>query len=159
MSDHRICKNFTRDEFLRTSYKEYQAINAEEGLEFVGALTQLAAGLLQRIRDVWGPMTITSGYRCKKLNDAVGSTDRSQHRKGQAADVVIKNVPLDDKAKVKEFFEWLKNEYDEGCIDFHQVLLERGCIHFSSPTGSNDGQIGTWSKSKGAKVKKKKSNG
>jgi len=46
--------------------------------------------VLDQVREYVGnPMTITSGYRCKKHNDSLGSTDKSQHRKGTAADVVF----------------------------------------------------------------------
>lgn len=46
--------------------------------------------VLDQIREYVGnAMTITSGYRCKKHNDAVGSTDKSQHRKGTAADITF----------------------------------------------------------------------
>jgi len=155
MSDHRLSKNFTRNEFLRTSYGQFQSDNIKEGMELVGTLTQLAAGIMQRIRDKWGPITITSGYRCKGLNDAVGSNDRSQHLRGEACDFVMRNVPMNDPEKKQEFFDWLKAEYDCGTIAFNQCLEERACIHIALPTGSNDGRIGAWAKGKVTKRKKK----
>ena len=50
--------------------------------------------VLERLRSDLGnnPVTITSGYRCKTHNDNVGSNDSSQHRKGTAADIQVKNV-------------------------------------------------------------------
>jgi len=40
------------------------------------------------------PLTITSWYRCPDLNAAVGSTDRSRHLVGLAADVVPVGLAL-----------------------------------------------------------------
>ncbi|OGU09116.1 MAG: hypothetical protein A2W29_13440 [Gemmatimonadetes bacterium RBG_16_66_8] len=40
------------------------------------------------------PLTITSWYRCPDLNTAVGSTDRSRHLVGLAADVVPVGLAL-----------------------------------------------------------------
>ena len=50
--------------------------------------------VLERLREDLGdnPVTINSGYRCEIHNTNVGSTENSQHRKGTAADIVVKNV-------------------------------------------------------------------
>ena len=44
---------------------------------------------LEEIREAYGePIIITSGYRCPELNAAVGGASNSQHRKGEAVDIV-----------------------------------------------------------------------
>ena len=44
--------------------------------------------LLDPIREKWGkPIQITSGYRCKELNDKIGGSATSQHVFGLAADL------------------------------------------------------------------------
>lgn len=49
--------------------------------------------LLQRIRSHFNaPLTINSGYRCFSHNKAVGGSSGSKHKKGQAADIVVKGV-------------------------------------------------------------------
>ncbi len=46
--------------------------------------------LLEAVRAHFGaPVEITSGFRCKDHNIAVGSTEKSQHRKGTAADIQV----------------------------------------------------------------------
>lgn len=48
---------------------------------------------LQLIRDHFGgPVNINSAYRNFEYNKRVGSTDRSQHCYGMAADIVVKNT-------------------------------------------------------------------
>lgn len=48
--------------------------------------------VLDIIREAYGgPITISSGYRCKSLNDAVKGSTNSQHMKGEAADITCKD--------------------------------------------------------------------
>lgn len=90
----RLSPHFTLGEFLRSATAERhdhivkQQYDPSE--EVVANLTYLCSTTLEPIRDILGaPMKITSGYRCKPLNDLVGSTDASQHLKGQAADIQL----------------------------------------------------------------------
>jgi zinc D-Ala-D-Ala carboxypeptidase len=49
----------------------------------------LTAQMLERIRERLGvPVIVTSGYRCRRLNAAVGGVTSSDHTQGHAADVV-----------------------------------------------------------------------
>ena len=72
---------------------------------------------LDKIRERYGkPIKVTSGYRCPELNRAVGGavnpdgTPKSQHCKGEAADLVGEN-----KAETKKIFEIAKEigNYDQ----------------------------------------------
>lgn len=61
----------------------------------IANLTRLAS-LLEQVRNVIGrPILINSGFRSKKVNDAVGSLDTSQHRTGCAADIRVSNMTPD----------------------------------------------------------------
>jgi zinc D-Ala-D-Ala carboxypeptidase len=65
-----------------------------------------------------GPIIISSGLRTKKVNDAVGSKDTSQHRIGCAADFRVPGMTPDDVVKaivasgieydqvIREFDRW-----------------------------------------------------
>lgn len=58
---------------------------------------------LQKIREHFGkPLYITSGYRCKTHNAAVGGAANSRHTKGQAADFYIPGVEPEEIAKYAE---------------------------------------------------------
>lgn len=49
--------------------------------------------ILQIVRNYFSvPVTITSAYRTKAHNAAVGGASNSQHLQGKAADIVVKNV-------------------------------------------------------------------
>lgn len=56
--------------------------------------------LLQELRDAWGRITITSGYRCPKHNAEVGGSEHSQHMLGRAADIVVERMRDLDEVRV-----------------------------------------------------------
>jgi hypothetical protein len=82
-------------------------------------LTRLA-GFLEQVKVVLGgkPIMISSGLRTKKVNDAVGSKDTSQHRLGCAADFKVPGMTPDEVVKaivasgigydqvIREFDRW-----------------------------------------------------
>jgi len=52
----------------------------------------LTINILQPLRNTLGEMIyITSGYRCKRVNDAVGGVWNSDHLNGMAADITCFN--------------------------------------------------------------------
>ena len=80
---------------------------------------QRVALLMEQVRDVLArPIFVTSGYRSKQVNDAVGSKDTSQHRLGCAVDfkcagltpdqivrkIIAVNLPYDQL--IREFDSW-----------------------------------------------------
>jgi hypothetical protein len=169
----RLSKNFTLGEFLRSATAERHENIVEQQYnppdEIIANLTYLCTQTLQPIRELLGaPMKITSGYRCKLLNDLVGSTDRSQHLRGQAADVQMSASFLKSsrflktknkiRARVKTLTgHKLRDDVNANfylfcyiCIrlehlDIDQVIHEYGAglgnpgwIHISSSSGDRD---------------------
>jgi uncharacterized protein YcbK (DUF882 family) len=85
LTEHFSLEELTRSEVaLRNGWD-----NTPNGDE-VANLTRLAQ-LLEQVKKAVGgkPVMINSGFRCKKVNDAVGSKDSSQHRLGCAADIRV----------------------------------------------------------------------
>lgn len=92
-----LSKNFSLDEFLKSSTATRYKINNTPNNNVINNLKDLCINVLQPIRDNFGkPLTISSGFRCKELNDKVGGARNSQHLIGQAADFHIKGVPFND---------------------------------------------------------------
>lgn len=57
---------------------------------------------LDQIREEYGlPLSVSSGYRCKELNNKLNGSKTSQHMKGQAADINLGSVE-----KNRAFFDW-----------------------------------------------------
>jgi hypothetical protein len=78
------------------------------------------ATFLEEVKTVLGgkPVMINSAFRCKQVNDAVGSKDTSQHRIGCAADIRVPSMTPDEVVKaviasgigydqvIREFDRW-----------------------------------------------------
>ena len=83
------------------SYREFEASDKAEELRICNVITSttvrdsikaLVLDVLQPLRDIWGkPLEVNSGYRCPRLNQAVGGVPTSQHVKGEAADIKASN--------------------------------------------------------------------
>ena len=65
--------------------------------EVVENMKALAMNVLEPLRQQVGRVIITSGFRCKQLNDAVGGVANSQHLRGEAADIHITTRDMLDK--------------------------------------------------------------
>lgn len=85
-------KNFIPDEFfVSEKAKKLGVVNYPDKGQELSILTAMmsTADMMQQLRELLGkPIKITSTYRCKKVNDAVGSKDSSQHLLGLACDFV-----------------------------------------------------------------------
>ena len=85
--------NFTMSELLHSDEAIRNKINnIPNDKQVLDNLLVLITECLQPIRNYIGkPVRITSGYRCKTLNDlpTIRGAKNSQHLTGQAADIVI----------------------------------------------------------------------
>lgn len=80
-------------------------------------LQELCTHVLQPLRDLVGPIGISSGYRCPALNKTVGGAHNSQHLYGQAADIkgigrITNKILYDAIIELKLPFDQLINEYN-----------------------------------------------
>ena len=92
-----LSPNFTLEELLVTSYKEFQQKQLEEVKPFMNNLYILANNILQPIRNYYKvPITVTSGFRGKALNERVGGSKTSQHCFGEAVDILVKGKTVDE---------------------------------------------------------------
>lgn len=110
----KLTPHFTAEELTTTSNKEWKEKNKElitTGIDYLYHL----AGFSERVRAIIdSPMIITSGYRCKELNDAIRGSRNSQHVICEAIDFIpVKKSVLD--AYIALMFSDLK---------YHQLILE-----------------------------------
>lgn len=85
-----LSNNFNLKEFLRSQTAERRGIDMTPSMNVRDNLRDLCQKILQPLRDhIKKPISITSGYRPKELNRIIGSSDTSQHVKGEAADFVV----------------------------------------------------------------------
>ena len=87
-----LTPHFSLEELTTTTNKKYKEKNLEDGKKKLGKLYMLA-GFAERVREIVGkPLIITSGYRCKELNQEIGGAKKSQHVLGEAIDFVVKGM-------------------------------------------------------------------
>ena len=99
-----LSTNFRLSEFTRSdTAKRLDIENECSSVEQVLNLAYLCHMVLQPLRDRFGPIRITSGYRCPELNKAVGGVANSQHMRGEAADIHLPSVE-----KGQEYLAFLK---------------------------------------------------
>jgi uncharacterized protein YcbK (DUF882 family) len=112
----KLTEHFTLEELTHTDHREFDNTpNDEEKAN----LERLAL-FLEQVKEVIGgkPIMVNSAFRCKQVNDAVGSKDTSQHRIGCAADIRVPNMTPDQVVKaviasgigydqlIREFDRW-----------------------------------------------------
>ena len=122
-----LSRHFTLDEFLASDYAIRHGIDNTPTPEIEAALANTAQGM-ERVRAVLQqPIHINSGYRCPKLNSAIGGSKSSQHMKGEAADFICPEfgTPFQVAQEVAAH---------ESEILFDQCILEyppKGWVHVS----------------------------
>ena len=83
-------------------------------------MTELCTFLLQPIRDAWGsPIIITSGFRCKALNAAVGGSQASAHMRGYGVDIKPAS------GSYEEFEKFVVDFLQKSDLKWDQVIRER----------------------------------
>lgn len=111
-----LTPHFTLDELTHTDHREFDNTPDDDARQNLYRL----ADFLEQIKALLGgkPIMVTSAYRSKAVNDAVGSKDTSQHRIGCAADIRVPGMMPDDVVKkimlsglpfdqlIREFDRW-----------------------------------------------------
>ena len=112
----KVTMHFTIEELYASATAKAKGINNKPDIQQIINLVYLCAYVLEPLRKAMGePIKIGSGYRCEKLNKAVGGVYNSQHLKGQAADLCIDG----DIAKGKRWFNYIKDH-----LPFDQLIWE-----------------------------------
>jgi len=110
----KLSKNFSLDELTKSQTALRMGIDNEPTPGDLYNLSQLCDNILQPVREHFGkPVTVSSGYRSVALCEAIGSSAKSQHAKGEAADFEIMGIDN------KEVAAWIRDN-----LEFDQLILE-----------------------------------
>ena len=130
-------KYFTMNELTHSATAIRKGIDNTPDNTAKANLTALVANLLDPLREAYGkPIVVSSGYRCAKLNRAVGGVARSQHITGQAADIQSVSKSKADHKKLFELAQRLRLPYDQ-LIDEYDYKW----VHISFNTKGNRRQV------------------
>lgn len=121
-----LSKNFSLKELTASQTADRHGISNNPSEDHMDNLKRLCDNVLQKVRDHYGKVvSVSSGYRSPELCLKIGSSAKSQHAKGQAADFEIFGVPNAELAK-----------YIIDNLDFDQLILE-----YHNPEEPNSGWI------------------
>jgi len=112
----RLSPHFTLEEMEASDTARRLGICNKAPSGVVRNLGFLASNLLEPLRTLIDkPIYISSGYRCEKLNKAVGGSATSQHRYGQAVDIEVIGM------STKTLYTIIKNSK----LQYDQLILEK----------------------------------
>ena len=120
-----LTRNFSLSELTKSDTAIRKGINNNPNAEQVEKLKALCENILQPVRDHFGRVKVTSGFRSEALCIKIGSSVNSQHAKAEAADFECMGT---DNA---ELADWIYNN-----LEFDQLILE-----FYTPGEPNSGWI------------------
>ena len=120
-----LTRNFSLLELTKSDTAIRKGINNNPNAEQIEKLKALCENILQPVRDHFGRVKVTSGFRSVELCTAIGSSANSQHAKAEAADFECVGV---DNA---ELADWIHRE-----LPYDQLILE-----FYTPGEPNSGWI------------------
>ena len=132
----KLSKNFALSEITHSNTAKRLGIDNTPNEKHLANMSLLINNLIQPMRDSIGPIRISSGYRGKDLNRAIGGSRKSQHCKGQALDIQFWQ---NGKMMNELIYEWV---LDSG-LEFDQMINEFdfAWIHISLKEKDNRKQV------------------
>ena len=124
----KLSNNFTVSEFEKSQTASRKGINNTMGPNEIENAKSLCENVLQKVRDQFGPVVISSGYRSPELNIAIGGSQTSQHTLGEAADAEVPGLSN------LELALWIVEncEFDQLILEFHDTKIPNsGWVHVS----------------------------
>tara|TARA_R100000656_G_scaffold103875_1_gene75663 strand:- start:1347 stop:1811 length:465 start_codon:yes stop_codon:yes gene_type:complete len=129
-----LSEHFTLKELTRSQLADRRGIQNVPGERSVESLKVLCSSILEPVRVHFNtPFSPNSGYRSFELNDLLGSSRKSQHCVGEAADIEVPGVS-------NVLLAWWIRSH----LDFDQLILEyytkgdpvSGWVHVSNKEAS-----------------------
>jgi zinc D-Ala-D-Ala carboxypeptidase len=126
-----LSPHFMLDEFTRSATAQSAHIVNQPPEDVVAFARLFCAEILEPIRERFGSIVITSGYRCPELNARVHGVPDSDHQ------WTVERIAADfstQQADLGQVFDWIRLESN---LFFDQVIREHSsgtggdCIHIS----------------------------
>jgi zinc D-Ala-D-Ala carboxypeptidase len=108
-----LTRNFTLQELTKSDTAIRKGIDNNPNADQIEKLKILCEKILQPVRDHFGRVKVTSGFRSPALCQAIGSSANSQHARAEAADFEVTGV---DNV---ELADWIHRE-----LEWDQLILE-----------------------------------
>jgi zinc D-Ala-D-Ala carboxypeptidase len=113
-----LSKNLTLAEVIRSESAKRKGISNQPTPIHLDNFKKLAINIFQPIREHFNvPIHISSGYRSKALNTAIGGSLTSQHCQGEAIDIDMDGTSITNA----QIFNFIKDK-----LNFDQLIWEFG---------------------------------
>ena len=138
----KLSEHLDLSEVTRSAMAKRLGVSNMPTPEHIENFKKLAENIFEPIRKHFGvPIMISSGYRSKELNTAIGGAKSSQHLLGQALDLDMDGTP--NGVTNKMVFDYIKAN-----LNFDQLIFEFGTkdapdwVHVSyNPKGKQRKQV------------------
>ena len=111
----RLTPHFSLREFVISGTAVRHGIDNTPPPDAVKRLEALCRNVLEPLRQRFGAIRITSGYRCESVNRLVGGARTSQHMRGEAADINVSG-----REQGERMYEYIRTR-----LDYDQLILEQ----------------------------------
>lgn len=151
MRPTKLSKNLSIREFQKSRTALRRNIDNDMPDSVIKNAKNLAENIFQPLREEFAcPIYVSSGYRSKQLNEAIGGSEYSQHCLGEAMDIdmdskniysshITNNPDTTHLLKNKHIFHYIKDH-----LDFDQLIWEFGgdedpaWVHVSYRSGNRN---------------------
>ena len=138
-----LSKHFKLAEFTKSQIAARHGLKNLPGAGEVKNLENVCYEILEPVRAKFEkPVLITSGFRSLEVNRILGSSDGSQHCKGQAVDFEIGGIP-----NIKVAY-WIQAncDFDQLILEYYQPDVDQsGWVHVSyNEKGANRKKVLTF---------------
>lgn len=124
----KLSKNFSLHEMIKSETAMRHGMENMPSATEVENLKALVENVLQPVRDRFGPVHVSSGYRHPLVNAKVGGSTKSDHCQGMAADIEVPGMANYDLAK------WIEEnmEFTQCILEFYTPgIPDSGWVHVS----------------------------
>jgi len=135
----KLSENLSLAEAIYSATALRKGIVNEPTVTHLISLKAVANNIFQPCRNHFGkPLRVTSGYRSKELNKAIGGANNSQHSKGEALDMQSTSGYTN-----RELFMFIKDHltFDQLIGEFPDNVGEFAWVHCSYKEEGNRGEV------------------
>ena len=118
-----MAPNFRYNEFVRSATALRLGIRNIPNEQQWQSIERVAGNIIQPVREKFGPIRITSGFRSVQLCLEVGSSAKSNHTRGEAIDF----EPVSSKVRLVDVIKWIHTN-----LDYRELIAEcfpNGWVH------------------------------
>jgi zinc D-Ala-D-Ala carboxypeptidase len=124
----KLSANFSLNELTKSEFATRNGISNTASPLVIEKLQALTDNILQPVRNKFGPVIVTSGYRSPESNTAIGGSTTSHHCFGYAADFEVLNM---DNRELAIYIRDELAEFTQLILEFYNGDPGSGWVHCS----------------------------